>query len=139
MNYNIETKIKSGQTNIFNAIVKHLDDWWGKTDGELNKAGDKFTISFGNSYWKFRVIDFVENRKISWECIDGEPEFNREWIGSKIHWIISESEKDSIVRMEHFGLTPQLDCYDICSVTWDKFIGDSLKSFVETGVGKPHE
>lgn len=138
MDYSIKVNIEADSSKVFIAILNHLNDWWGVSVGNLNKIGDEFTTTFGKSYWKFRIIDFKENTKIIWKCIDGEPEFNREWIGSEINWTILNNDKYSTVQMEHIGLTPKLDCYNVCSATWDKFIGESLKSFVETGKGDPH-
>lgn len=48
-----------------------------------------------------------------------------------------ENEK-TIIEFLHEGLTPESKCYNICAPTWDLFITESLKSFIETGVGKPY-
>jgi len=37
---------------------------------------------------------------------------------------------------EHIGLTPALQCFDICQSGWTIFLG-SLESLVETGQGQP--
>lgn len=138
MDYNTKVVVKAPQEIAFNAIANKLNDWWGKTNGEIKKVGDEFTIHFGNAFWKFRVLHFEEFKELTWECIDGQPEFNKEWIGSKIFWKFSEIKNETFIKMIHIGLNPSLNCYDICSKTWDRYIEESLKSYVENGIGMPH-
>lgn len=138
MNYKQEIVIIGNTESVFKGITNGLNSWWGKTDNSVSKKGDEFTTRFGNAYWKFRIIEYIESKRITWECIDGEPEFNAEWIGTKIFWeLVSQGDK-TIVKFVHEGLTPEFKCYNICAPTWDMFITESLKLFIETGVGTPH-
>ena len=138
MNYTQEITTKVSPEVIFKAITNQLNDWWGKTDSSISKIGDEFTTSFGNAFWKFKIKDLKQNEKVTWQCIDGEPEFNAEWIGTKIYWNISSSEGNTKLLFAHDGLTPDFECYDICAPAWDMFITESLKNFLETGTGNPH-
>ena len=139
MNYTQQFSTHVNQEVIFKAISKQLNDWWGKTDLPVSKIGDEFTTSFDNAFWKFRVIDFKNNEKLTWLCIDGKPEFNAEWIGTKVDWNIFLSNGLTKLNVVHEGLTPDFECYNICAPTWDIFITSSLKTFVETGIGSPHQ
>ncbi len=38
----------------------------------------------------------------------------------------------------HKGLTPDLNCYEICDAGWTHFIINSLKQYLETGTGNPN-
>lgn len=138
MDYSLNIKVSVSSEKVFNAITSQLNEWWGKTSNEVSKEGDEFITKFGSAFWKFRVIEFIENEKLTWECIGGEPDFNAEWIGTKIFWEIIPSENTTKVVFVHEGLTPEFKCYNICAPTWDMFITESLKSFVETGIGNPH-
>lgn len=138
MNYQSNITVNTNLDKVFKAITKHLNDWWGRTDNSVSKIGDEFTTRFGNAYWKFRVIKYTQNKILTWECIDGEPEFNAEWIGTKVFWKISMENKISKIEFLHEGLTPEFKCYNICAPTWNMFITESLKQFLETGVGTPH-
>ena len=138
MNYSQNIKVSARSEKVFKAITSELNEWWGRTDKSVSKIDDEFTTRFGSAFWKFRAIEFIENEKITWECIGGEPEFNAEWIHTKIVWKLSEENENTIVQFLHDGLTPEVKCYNICAPTWDMFITESLKSFVETGEGKPH-
>ncbi|WP_203256017.1 hypothetical protein [Hyunsoonleella ulvae] len=91
----------------------------------------KFTITFDNGYWwTFRITEFKPNQKLTWICIDGEPEFNKEWIGHELHWDIKEENQKNLLNFHQIGLTPLLQCYKVCSTTWDMFIIQKLKSYV---------
>ena len=138
MNYTQVVEIKSSAENTFITITEKLNDWWGKTDFPVKKLGDEFTTSFGKAYWKFRVIEFNPIKKVTWSCIGGEPEFNAEWIGTTIYWEIKPFENHTKLSFEHVGLTPALPCYNICAPTWEMFISKSLKKYLETGKGEPH-
>ena len=138
MNYTKVITTKVREEIIFKAITQKLNEWWGKTDSSVYNIGDEFTTSFGKAFWKFKIIDYKKNELLTWKCIGGEPEFNAEWIGTKIYWKISSSEGMTKVSFLHDGLTPEFKCYNICAPTWDMFITQSLKNFVETGKGEPH-
>ena len=138
MNYTQEVEINSSAEKTFIAITKQLNDWWGKTDKSVAKIGDEFTTTFGKAYWKFKVVEFIPNKKVTWSCLGGEPEFNAEWIGTTLYWDIDYSGNLTQVRFKHDGLTPELQCYNICAQTWNMFISQSLKEFLEKGKGNPH-
>lgn len=138
MNYSQNIKVSASSEKIFKAITSQLNDWWGRTDKSVSKIGDEFTTSFGKAYWKFKILDYKENEILTWKCIAGEPEFNAEWIDTTIYWNISSSEGMTKISFLHDGLIPEFKCYDICAPTWDMFITQSLKMFVETGKGNPH-
>jgi Activator of Hsp90 ATPase homolog 1-like protein len=139
MNYTQKIVITVRPEVIFKAITQQLNDWWGKTDSAVAKVGDEFTTSFGNAFWKFKILEYMPNEILTWLCVDGKPEFNAEWIGTTINWNISLVEGKTELSFTHDGLTPEFKCYDICAPTWDMFITSSLKSFIETGIGKPHQ
>ncbi len=138
MDYSKEITYLTSPDVLFQAITQNLESWWGKTDRGVAEIGDEFKTSFGKAFWKFRITELVSDQKIVWECIDGQPEFEHEWVGTKVYWIITPIGNETKLSFTHAGLTPAFECYDVCAPTWDMFISTSLKSFVETGKGMPH-
>lgn len=135
-NYRQELIITTNINDAFLALSQQVDLWWGKTDRTVSKVGDEFTITFDAANWSFRVTEFVPNSKITWECIGGNPDFNAEWIGDMLHWTIEEIEGEKVkINFLQVGLTPEMNCYEICNSGWNFFITNSLKSYLETGVG----
>ena len=111
----------------------------------MSKLDDEFTTSFDKTFWKFKILEFKPNSKIVWQCIDakhihtGFDGIEKEWIGTNVEWNLEEkSHNETILNFTHNGLVPELNCYEICYPAWERFVTQSLKSFVETGKGMPH-
>ena len=135
--YTQSVNAKSTSNRAFLAITQEIDKWWGSVDTPVNKSGDVFTITFGNAYWTFKITEFIPHELVVWQCIDGQPELNNEWIGHNLKWAISENDNSIVIDFDQDGLNPSLPCYDICSAAWDRFILISLKEYLEGGAGKP--
>ncbi|MBL4707773.1 MAG: SRPBCC domain-containing protein [Flavobacteriales bacterium] len=134
--YNQELIIRANIKDSFSALTQKIDLWWGEVDQPIAKVGDEFSVSFANANWSFRVTEFVPNSKLTWECIGGNPEFNTEWIGDLLYWNMEEVEGDKVkISLLQVGLTPEMNCFEICNKGWNFFITKSLKSYLETGVG----
>lgn len=133
LNYSQEINVSSNAKQTFYALTEYLHLWWGKTSHSSFKKDGQFTITFENGYWwTFKIIAYKPSTKLSWLCTDGQPEFNREWIGNTLHWRIKENSDSTTISFLHEGLTPKSDCYDICAPTWDRFITKELIAFLST-------
>lgn len=131
-NYTKTISFIANAEKVFNALTKDLHLWWGKTSNVDLKTEGQFTIEFENGYWwSFKITEYIPNKKLIWKCIDGEPDFNKEWIGHILHWVIKKKYSKTTVSFQQTGLTPKLHCYEVCSSTWDMFIGERLKQFVD--------
>jgi len=145
MSYQTKVLIKGSKKQVFDAISQHVQKWWGNTDNPVNAIGDEFTTSFGSTFWKFKISEFEPNSKIVWNCIDakhihtGYNGIEKEWEGTFVEWVLEEkAQNETILYFAHNGLVPELNCYEICFPAWERFVTQSLKSFVETGKGMPH-
>lgn len=139
-NYHIEVFLNVENTTVFTALTKQLESWWGKVDTSISKVGDTFTIHFGKAFWTFNVVQYDLNSKLIWECIDGQPSLEKEWVGTILQWELKPhaNNSGSVLNFTHNGLTPDFECYDICAPTWTRFLNESLKNFLESGKGMPH-
>ncbi len=134
INYKKQLKLSASSKKVFSALNEDLGFWWGKISNSEFKDGGQFTIHFENDYWwTFKIVEFSPNNEVIWKCIDGEPDLNKEWIGHVLHWKIKEENGKCTINFHQIGLTPNIDCYEICSTTWDRFISSSLKEFLERG------
>ena len=144
-NYQQSVSVKATKEQVFDALTTKVGEWWGPVDRMAQQVGETFKIDFdGESYWKFQVVEMPGAQKVVWECIESHQDHNvkgmdEEWTGSKLYWQIFERGQAVEVEFLHQGLVPQGDCYKVCSAAWDFYITDSLKSFLETGEGKPGE
>ncbi len=71
---------------------------------------------------------------------EGKPkEIETEWLDTTVIWKIEGQGDKTVIHFEHDGLKPNLHCYEICEAGWDMFFVDSLKAYLDAGVGKPFQ
>lgn len=130
------------------AVTSGFGNWWTDPCASLSKEGDVATFQFPpkQSSWTFRPKTLEPNTLVEHECVganhmhDGLPESIRtEWLGTVMRFEIFPNGTGSLIVFTHRGLQPNLDCFEICEAGWDFFFMDSLKSYLNTGVGKPHK
>jgi hypothetical protein len=129
--------VSSNKEDVFKSLTEEISNWWGNMDNIVQKEGDIFTISWGEPWYKFKVVEFSPFNIITWECIDcnqiiGDLKgVEKEWVGTKIQWEIKTiNDKEVEVSLIHQGLIPEFTCYKVCSSAWDGFIGNSLKNYL---------
>lgn len=144
MNYTQSIQTKATQKNAFLSIVTGIDKWWGEIDKPISKINDEFSIFFGNTEWRFKIIEYSEYEKITWKCIkanhvhEGLTGIKEEWLGTELYWKLKKINGFTEILFEHNGLTPSLNCYKVCESAWSFFIPNSLKNYLETGIGNPY-
>ncbi|MTI31342.1 hypothetical protein [Xanthovirga aplysinae] len=143
-NYTQFITVTATKKDVFFALTQKVEKWWGTVDKTVDQIGDVFKVSFGEAFWTFRVIRLKKFDQISWECIEshqvhkGLDGMEKEWLGTTLHWEIKEKDENLVeLSFRHEGLVPSFICYEVCSSAWDFFITQSLKSFLEKGVGLP--
>jgi hypothetical protein len=66
-----------------------------------------------------------------------ECSFLPDWVGTHpVFTITGVDGESSDLNFRHYGLTPELDCIDMCTRSWNHFLV-SLGDYVETGHGSP--
>ena len=90
-------------------------------------------------------MKLTQNQAIELECVEAfhrivdKPNSSEtEWLGSRLLFRIELGDEQTLIHFDHKGLTPELDCFDVCEAGWNHFFIDSLKQYLDTGVGKPH-
>ncbi len=146
MNYQNGIVVAADGAKLFEAITTTIDSWWGRTDlTRSTKQGDTFSVFFENdTKWKFKVVESIKDKKVVWECIEayhkieGMNDIEKEWLGSRLIWRLeSMTNNETLLVFEHEGLTPTLNCYEVCNNGWNYFL-KSLKKYAETGIGTPN-
>ena len=138
LSYSRTVEITASAPEIFQALTKDLQGWWGSMDHPVSKVGDAFRVSWGEPWYRFQVIRYEYPSFLSWECtdanqiIEGLDGVQKEWVGTQLHWQIeSIGPKSCRVKFIHQGLVPEFTCFDFCSTAWDHFFGERLKSYLE--------
>ncbi|HMG93477.1 MAG TPA: SRPBCC domain-containing protein [Chryseolinea sp.] len=142
IDYQKTLKIPASAQNVYECITKCIPDWWtNDIAGNSENIGDKFTVRFDKFYKTMLIEDLEPNKKLVWSCIDSYLDLNiknkNEWTGTRIIWDIYQTDSSTTIRFTHQGLTPEIECYDVCEKGWDYFL-NSLSSMLEKGNGNPH-
>ena len=146
--YAATIEVTAGPDVCFEAITKQMHLWWTETtEGEINEVGDRVKAIFppGFGFWEFEATALEAAERIELTCIDaehrvaGQPsEIDKEWLGTRIVWTFENGNGKSRVTLTHHGLTPELNCWDICQDGWDFFFTESLKNFLNGEPASPH-
>ncbi|MBE7635516.1 hypothetical protein GUA87_01565 [Sneathiella sp. P13V-1] len=131
---------------VFKCLTTGYGNWWTEPSHSFQAVGDQSKFAFGGeSYWVFEAEE-LSPEHVRLKCteahlllLDHPDEIDRDWLGSHLDWKMQSKPSGTLVKFNHEGLNDQLVCYDVCSRSWDHFLVDSLKSFLDTGVGKPHQ
>jgi uncharacterized protein YndB with AHSA1/START domain len=111
-----------------------ISSWWTPTTGS-GEAGGSLEVSFFGG--KERLVLRAEPAfagRVAWTVLEsaGTPD----WVGTTIFFDVAEAGDGSVLHFRHQGLTPALECYDMCHEGWTHYVA-SLVSYVETGQGQP--
>ena len=122
---------------VFDAITNVRGWWSGEIAGQSAILNDEFTYRFKEfHYSKQKLIEVIPGKKIVWLVTDSQINFVKdksEWKGTKISFEIAKKDNKTQVRFTHFGLTPQIECFDACSNAWSEYIKDSLRKLIVNG------
>jgi uncharacterized protein YndB with AHSA1/START domain len=112
-----------------------ITSWWTPTTGSGDAGGTLEVSFFGGEE---RVVMHVEpafEGRVVWS-VQAAP-LTPDWVGTTIFFDVAEGGEGTMLFFRHQGLTPELECYDMCHQGWTHYLG-SLVSYVETGQGRPN-
>lgn len=138
--YKTNGKVEEPAQEVFKALTEEISLWWSTVySGEAKKAGDQFRVEFNKTFMEFTIEEAAAN-KIVWLCTDiyndiPQAENKTEWIGTRVIWEIQPvTESSAQITLTHDGLTPELECFEICEGGWNFYFG-SLLSLLNKGKG----
>jgi hypothetical protein len=104
-------------------------------------VGDVFTYEVpGVHRCTMTLTELIPDRRVVWHVSDSWLGFvdgdSAEWDGTDVIVDIEGTDGGTHVRFTHRGLSPQAECFDMCSSAWGTYVA-SLRSLIVTGVGAP--
>ncbi len=144
--YRREIHFKASASKLYAALSTQagLRGWWTQTCTADEVVGGQARFDFGENYKRMRIDTLRPHRQVRWQCleshihVDGRSYRENEWAGTTIVFRINEdTPTHCVLRFEHLGLTPALECHALCDAGWTHFLA-SLVRYVETGTGTPH-
>jgi len=142
--YSSEIELAAPRSTVYAALTTQqgIRSWWTESCDVGSEIGSQTIVRFGATFKVMRIESLLPDSEVSWKVTDARlevPGLKRtdEWIGTTITFrLVSVSDSVTRLRLEHHGLTPDVECFEICTSGWHQFLG-SLKLYVETGTGAP--
>ena len=119
--------------------------WWGKgITGDTSQVGDEFVYEVAGTHRSLmRLTEVVPNERVVWLAVANTITFlqdQQEWDGTEVHFDISvRDDGRTELVFTHVGLSPEVECYDVCHDAWGFYVTKSLRQLVTTGTGLPNE
>ncbi len=111
-----------------------VTDWWGPATGSADVGGTLEVSFVGRNQVIVMHVEPAGESRVVWR-VERAP-LTPEWDGTTIVFDVAASGDGSILHFRHRGLTPQLECFDMCHEGWTHYLG-SLVSYADTGEGQP--
>ena len=126
------------------AAINDPRGWWSDTiTGVTDQVGAEWEYAVeGIHYSKLRVTELVPGERVVWRVVEGWLSFiedTTEWDGTEIRFDIWQDRLGTRVRFTHHGITPDVECYEVCNVAWGSYVGNSLNRLIDTGIGNPNQ
>lgn len=138
--FTLEVTVDASREKVYESLttVEGLSNWWTQ-DCRRDKEG-RLRFAFGQTFNLMEVESVEPGVRVSWRCVDQDhvgQQNPREWVGTRLDFQLSETSGGTLIQFAHHGLTPNLECYEVCEMGWTHFLATSLKSALESGTGQP--
>lgn len=125
------------------AAVNDVRGWWSHNiDGPTDALNGVFRFSYLQVHDStHEVVELVPYERVVWDVLDARlthASDEREWVGTKVVFEITEVADGTELRFTHHGLVQAFECFDACSNAWTFYINESLRDLITTGTGQPN-
>lgn len=122
----------------FDAITEQrgLASWWTTDVKAQPKVGSiaEFGFNGRSIVFDIRVVALDKPNFVRWHCLAGHPE----WCNTDLIFALSSRKGGTLLRFAHRGWESSDGILAQCSYDWARYLA-SLKSYLETGTGTPHD
>jgi uncharacterized protein YndB with AHSA1/START domain len=131
--YQAAKTFESAPGAVFDALTSAdaITTWWTPVTGS-GAAGGEITLDFGGQT-RIRVDEADRPTRVRWTVLASEP--LPDWARTTITFdIASAADGSTVLHFTHHGLTPQLECFSMCSASWTQYLA-SLVDYVDRDGG----
>ena len=138
--YRTTIRVAAPADVMFDAVTtsEALTAWWSPVTGSGLTGGElRFPMVEDQPPLLVRVDEATRPTTVRWTVT--ECTFMEDWVGTQPTFIITPIDGGSFeLTLEHRGLNDDLECMDMCSRSWNHFVGTSLRELAEGGPGAPN-
>lgn len=134
--YHEEVHFSEPPEAVFEALTTAagVSGWWMPTTGSGIEGGE-LELSMPNGPVVMRVDSAQPHSEVRWTVLVCD--FLADWVGTRIVFTLrAGGSAGTTLEFRHQGLTPQLECFDMCRQGWEYYL-PSLRDYVDTGAGRP--
>ncbi len=138
--YHADIEVHCSVQKAFDAICRVTAWWTENTEGSTTNLNDEFTVHFGETFSRFKIVELIPGKKLIWYVLDCNLHWmndKKEWKGTKIIWELSGLENSSRISMTHIGMNAGIECFEDCTKGWNHYVTVSLFNLIEQGRGEP--
>ena len=128
--YQSTKTFESAPGPVFDALTsaEAITSWWAPATGS-GVADGEITLMFGGQEVRIRVDETDQPARVCWTVLASEP--LPDWAGTTITFDIAPAgDGSAVLHFTHHGLTPQLECFTMCSAGWTQYLA-SLVDYVD--------
>jgi uncharacterized protein YndB with AHSA1/START domain len=136
--YTKQIHIGASPEKVFDTLTSAAEfaSWWAPATGSAAEAGE-LSVTFDGieDPLVVQVRQATRSSTVTWDVKSCA--FLPDWVGTTAAFTLSRSSTGGCdLEFRHEGLSPQLECYDMCRAGWDQYL-PSLRAYLETGTGHP--
>ncbi len=133
-----EVEIEGSPDKIYKALTEQrgLAAWWtihATAEPKIGSVGE-FQFEGGKFVIKMQVDALEPGHKVYWKAVQGAPD----WGGTRVTWDLTPVDNGTKVVLGHRDYPSYDGSFASVSYNWAMYLA-SLKSYVETGKGSPHQ
>jgi uncharacterized protein YndB with AHSA1/START domain len=135
--YQKTIRVNASPGQLFDALtgVAGLAAWWVPVTGSGEAGGELRFIMNSPDPLVIDVDEATRPTTVRWTVT--ECNFLTDWVGTRPAFTITALDGGgSELHFRHGGLTPELECIEMCANGWNHYLA-SLRDYVEAGHGSP--
>ena len=111
---------------VFAAILDPRAWWDGEFEGPTDRVDGEFSYRYADMHRSVqRVTELEPGRRVVWHVVESNLSFvadHSEWDGTDIVFDIAPAVEGAVLTFTHEGLTPELECFDMCRPAWQGYL-----------------
>jgi uncharacterized protein YndB with AHSA1/START domain len=137
--YNRTIQVSATPERVFGTLTTAAEfgAWWAPAAGSAAEGGElRVTFDGIEQPLVLRVKQATRPSAVIWDVVACD--FLPDWVGTTPAFTLSASGGGGCaVEFRHEGLSPELDCYEMCRAGWDQYL-PSLRDYLQSGTGNPY-